>query len=181
MKLNKNEKSVLIALLESPRISAKELAKKLGITTQAVGKIKHNLYVKGIINKYETILDYKKLGIECFAFTLVKIMPKAFRRYKKEINEIFSHQNIISLINIPQTSITNIILFGFRDVSEYDHFFKLLQSRLPGLVEIKDSYVFSYDSFIKNSASDLFIKTIREFGEKDVSTPKPPVIKQREK
>ena len=178
MKLTKNDKTVLEMLVENPRIPNKEVSKKLNITTQAVGKIKKSLTNKQIINKFETILDYQKIGIKCFAFTLVKIMPKAFRSYKKEVKEIFSHPNIISLVNIPQTSITNIILFGFRDVTEYDNFFKLLQSRLPGLVEIKESYVFSHDSFIKNSASKLFIKTIREFGEKGIVHPKPPEIEQ---
>lgn len=181
MKLTKNEKTILVSILENSLISNKELSKKLNITTQAVGKIKKNLHSKGILDKYETILDYKSIGIECFALTQVKIMPRAFRSYKKEIKEIFSHPNIIALINIPQTSITHIILFGFRDVAEYDMFFKLLQSRLPGLVEIKESHVFSYDSFIKMSASDLFIKTVKEFGEKNIIHPRPPMIGPKNK
>ena len=106
-------------------------------------------------------------------------MPKAFRSYKKTVNEIFKHPNIILLINVPQTNITNIMLFGFRDIAEYDNFFNLLQSRLPGLVEIKESYVFSSESFIKNSASELFIKMIDEFGEKNIQKPKPPYIEQK--
>ena len=108
---------------------------------------------------------------------LAKIMPKAFRSFRKTVDEIFSHPNLITLINVPQTNITNIMLFGFRDISEYDNFFKLLQSRLPGLVEIKESYVFSNESFIKFSSAELFKKTIEEFGEKYIAKPKPPVVK----
>lgn len=178
MKLTKNEKTILELIVINPRISNRELSEKLHITTQAVGKVKKHLYNKGIINRYEAILDYDRIGIECFALTLVKIMPRAFRSYKKTVKEIFSHPNIISLINVPQTNITNIILFGFRNITEYDHFFNLLQSRLPGLVEIKESYVFSNESFIKNSASKLFIETLHEFGEKDIHTPKPPMVEQ---
>ena len=178
MKLTNNEKILLVDMVLNPRVSNKELSEKLKITPQAVGKIKENLRKKEVIKRFDTILDYDKIGIKCFVLTLVKIMPKVFRSYKKEIKEVFSHPNIITLINIPQTSITNIILFGFRDVTEYDNYFNLLQSRLPGLVEIKESFVFSNESFVKNSASELFIEMVKEFGEKDIIHPKPPKIEQ---
>lgn len=179
MKLTKNEKVLLQEIILNPKISNLSLAEKLGITTQGIGKIKKSLESKGIIDRYETILNYDKLGIKCFALTLVKIMPKAFRSYKGDLDEIFSHPNIIAQINIPQTNITNIVLFGFRDVTEYSNFFRLLQSRLPGIIEIKESFVFSSESFIKNSASDLFIKIIGEMGEENIPKPKPPKISQK--
>ncbi len=178
MKLNNNEKNVLELMVNSPKISNSELSSRLNITTQAVGKLRKNLSSKGMIKRYETILDYDKIGIKFFVFALVKIMPKAFRKYTEEIKKIFSDPHIIILINVPQTSITNIILFGFRDVNEYDSYFNFLQSKLPGLIEIKESYVFSDESFVKNSADDLFIKMIREFGQSQVKSPAPPMIRQ---
>ncbi|MBW2965918.1 Lrp/AsnC family transcriptional regulator [Candidatus Woesearchaeota archaeon] len=181
MKLTINEKELLNELISNPKISNKELSKKLGITVQGVGKIRKSLANKGLINRYETILDYDKIGVKCFALTLVKIMPKAFRTYKKNIDDFFSHPNIILLINVPQTAITNIVLFGFRDVSEYSNFFRLMQSRLPGIMEIKESYVFSSDSFIKNSSSDLFLKVIEELGKEMIPRPKPPVLEKDKK
>ncbi|MBW2982148.1 Lrp/AsnC family transcriptional regulator [Candidatus Woesearchaeota archaeon] len=179
MKLTNNEKIILNELITNPKTTNKELAEKLKISVQGVGKIRKSINNKGLINKFETVLDYEKLGIKCFALTLVKIMPKAFRKHKKEINEIFSHPNVILLISVPQTYITHIVLFGFRDVSEYSNFFRLLQSRLPGLIEIKESYVFSNDSFIKNSSAELFIKVIEELGQKVISKPKPPIVEQK--
>jgi DNA-binding Lrp family transcriptional regulator len=178
MKLNINEKKILESEVISPKISNIELSRQLRITTQGVGKIRKNLERKGIIDRYETVLDYEKIGINFFVFALVKIMPKVFRKYNEEIKRIFSDPHIILLVNVPQTSITNIILFGFRDVNEYDRYFKFLQSKLPGLIEIKDSYVFSNESFEKNSASGLFIKMIKEYGQKSVETPAPPMIEQ---
>jgi DNA-binding Lrp family transcriptional regulator len=158
MKLTINEKKIIIAILEEPDVSNKILAQKLGISTQAVGKIKTNLKNKKLIDRHEIILDYNTTGINCFVLTLVKIMPIAFKKYKKEIKEIFSNPNIVTLINIPQTRITNIILFGFRNVNEYSDYFRLVQSKLPGFIEIKESYVFSNDSILKNSSTDLFRK-----------------------
>ncbi len=178
MKLTKNEKTFLETLIKNPSASNVEIAEKLNITTQGVGKLRKNIDRKGIISRFETILDYEKMDIKFFALTLVKIMPKAFRKYKKEIEDVLSHPNIIALIKVPQTKITNIILFGFRNVTEYDTFFMTLQSKLPGLIEIKESYVFSNESFIKNSPAELFINVIREHGEEKISKPRPPEIEQ---
>ena len=74
MKLTKNENNLLELIIKNPKISNKEIAKKLNITSQAIGKIKKNLNNKGLIDGYETILNYKKVDITCFAFTLVKII-----------------------------------------------------------------------------------------------------------
>ena len=179
MKLNKNEKKILEEILSNPRVSNKELSNSLGISTQAVGKIKKGLNSKGVIKGYETLLDYDKMGITCFVLTLVKIMPKAFRSYGKDIKEILAHPNIITSISIPQTFITNIILFGFRDVDEYSNFFRIMQSKLPGLLEIKESYVFSSECILKNSASDLFVNMIKQFGVEHFAKAKPPVVQQK--
>jgi DNA-binding Lrp family transcriptional regulator len=177
MKLTKNEKILLEMILKNPKISNKEISEELNITVQGVGKIRKNLKNKGLINRYETILSYSKIGIKCFALTLVKIMPKTFRKHRKELDEILSHPNIILLVNVPQTNITNIILFGFRDVSEYSMFFNSMQSKLPGFIEVKESYVFSSESFTKNSAKDLFIKMVQEFGKENLPMPKLDTIK----
>ena len=100
MKVTMHEKELLNEIIMKPKITNKELSGKLGITVQGIGKIRKSLANKGVINRYETILDYDKMGIKCFALTLVKIMPKAFRKYKKNIDDFFSHPNIILLINV---------------------------------------------------------------------------------
>ena len=173
MKLNNNEKRVLSELLVNPKITNKALAKKMKLTAQGIGKIRSGLKNKGVINNYELVLNYEKIGLRCFAFTLVKIMPKAFREYKKKIQEMLSHPNILMSIRLSQTNVTHLVLFGFRDVSEHSRYFELLQSDLPGLVEIKESFVFSNESFIKNSSAALFLKLIREFGDKRTETVEP--------
>jgi len=53
-----------------------------------------------------------------------------------------------------------------------------LQEKLAGLMEVKESYVFSNNSYIKNSSRDLFFKILTEMGtEKVMPTPLKPKIK----
>jgi len=181
MKLTKNEERTLGLILLKPNIKNQEIADKLSLTSQAIGKIKQNLRKKGILKGYEAILDYEKMGIKLFALSLVKIMPKAFRKYEKEeINKMLQPSNVITLFTIPQTNITHIILYAFRDIAEYDNYFRILQSKLAGLIEIKETYVFSNESFIKNSSVDLFFKILSESGkEKEMPAPLKPKIKEK--
>ncbi len=181
MKLTKNEEKTLEHILNKPNIKNQEIADNLGLTSQAIGKIRSNLRKKGILKGYEVVLDYEKMGIRLFALSLVKIMPQAFKKYpKEEISRMIRPPNVIALFTVPQTTITHIMLYAFRNIAEYDNYFSTLQYKLAGLIEIKGSYVFSNKSFIKNSSRDLFLKILYEMGgEKIMPTPLKPRIKEK--
>ena len=108
-------------------------------------------------------------------------MPKAFQKYKKEeIDKMIKPPNVIALFTIPHTTVTHILHYAFRGITEYDNYFRTLKEKLAGLMEIKESYVFSNESFIKNSPKDLFSKILYEMrGEKIMPTPLKPKIKEK--
>lgn len=96
MKIKKNEKFVLKFLLEDPAIGNSQIAKKLGITSQAVGKIRKQLSAKGYIKRQEVILDYEKLGIRLHAIALIRILPKALKAFKqKELDRILHSLKVL--------------------------------------------------------------------------------------
>ncbi len=72
MKLTENEQFALRLLVEDPLITNKDIAKKLKITSQGVGKIRKQLYKKGIIKSHELRLDYEKLGVNILAIAMIK-------------------------------------------------------------------------------------------------------------
>ena len=59
-------------LLENSRISDREIASKINISSQAVGKIRRKLE-STIIDSYSLDLDYYKLGIRIFAIAVAKL------------------------------------------------------------------------------------------------------------
>lgn len=165
MKLNPNEKFTLKLLLENPSVTNAEIAKKMGLTPQAVGKIKKQLNTKGLVKKQELVLDYERFGINIFSITLIKIMPKAFKKFgAKGLDKLLQPVNAIHSFVIPQTNVTHAIIYAFRSIQEYENYFKTLQTKLGDLVEIKESYVVSPRSLIKSSSAELFLKLLEDYG-----------------
>jgi len=62
MWLTKNEKKVLKLLLDNAKLSDTYIAKKLNISSQAIGRIRKKLEEE-IINGYILDLDYSKINI----------------------------------------------------------------------------------------------------------------------
>jgi len=180
MKLNKNEKFTLTLMLKNPNISNTEIANELKITTQAVGKIKKQLISKGFIKEKELVLDYDKLGIKIFTIALIKIMPKAFNKFKaKELDNLLQPVNVINSYAIPQTNVTHIIIYAFRNIEEYENYFKTLQTKLGDLMEIRETYVVSPKSILKSSSKELFLKILEEYG-KEKEMPEPEITELAE-
>jgi len=62
MWLTKNEKKVLILLIDNAKLSDTSIANQLNISSQAIGKIRRKLEEE-IIEKYTIELNLKKLGL----------------------------------------------------------------------------------------------------------------------
>ncbi len=168
VKLTHNEKKSLKILIENGRASDTKIAKQLRITKQAVGKIRKKLENSGIIKGYSTVLDYGKLGVNTFAVTVFKFTLKSW----EELGEFGIEQkvaelpHVIDVYRIPQGSATHIALCGFRDLQELDGYFHTLKTvpQYNQYMEIKDIFIFSQHSLIKNSPVQLFHKIIDEMG-----------------
>jgi DNA-binding Lrp family transcriptional regulator len=60
MKLTNNEKQLLKMLIDNADTTNRQIADKLNITTQGVGKLKKNLESKGLLKKKHFQLNYDK-------------------------------------------------------------------------------------------------------------------------
>jgi len=70
MDLDKTDVKILKTLLENPRLSNRQIAKKVNVSVGTViSKIK-KMETEGIINGYSTTLDYENLGYELTNFLL---------------------------------------------------------------------------------------------------------------
>jgi len=173
MKLTKNEKLTLKFLIKNGRISDADIARKLKITTQAVGKIRRKLEKLGIVKNYSTIVDYGKLGINTFALAILKLTMKCW----EELGEfgidkkVLNSPHLIHVYRIPEGSATHIGLYAFRDLEEMDKYFHIMQtsSAYNQYIEIQKIYIFSNHSLIKESATQLFYKALDEMGREKIN------------
>jgi len=148
--------------LKNPKASNSEISKGLDITSQAVGKIRKQLVAKGIIKDQELILDYEKLGVGVHTIALIKVLPDAYTKFKgKELDEVLQPVNAVRSYAIPETDVTHIIIYAFKNISEYDYYFRELLNKFGKYVEIKHSFVISSRSIIKSSSRSLFLEVLK--------------------
>ena len=83
-KLTKNEETVLRKIIEQAKIPDLEIAKKMGLSQQAIFKIRHKLEQVGIIKGYMPIIDFKKIGIKTLVVLGIKLTPQIWEKYSDE-------------------------------------------------------------------------------------------------
>ncbi|MCX6695535.1 MAG: Lrp/AsnC family transcriptional regulator [Candidatus Altiarchaeota archaeon] len=175
MKLTRNEKRALKFLIENGRVSDAEMARKLRITSQAVGKIRRKLEEDGVIKGYSTQVDYKKLGINVFALAMFRIRPESWRTLTEaDIRERVKGPHIVTFYRLPEGDVTHILVYGFRDLNDLDSYFHVLQTERGHISELRRLYVFSADSIVKENPKELVMKVIEEMGNEKPARPLPP-------
>jgi|GEM_PF-395949 len=168
LELTKNEKKVLKLLIDNSRISDSDVASKLGISSQAIGKIRRKLE-STVIESYSVNLNYAKLGINIFAIAIAKITREGLDKGQLEIEqELLNNPHVINVYRIPKLSSTHVIMYGFKDMNDLDTFFysPKMRQQLHNYLETQELFTFSHNSLIKKSPSQLFHKVIDELGVK---------------
>ncbi len=160
MKLRSNEKKTLTFLLEDGRITDTAIAKKLGITKQAVGRIRKKLEKAGVIKKYTAQLDYERLGIHTFAVVLASLTDKWLEMGELEATErLIDNPNIIRVFRISRGEITHTLVYAFRNLAELEIYFQ--KPRKNGLI-IKQMHICSHLGMSKDENKELFEKVLSE-------------------
>lgn len=166
-RLTKNDQEVLKSIIQQAKIPDTDIAKKMGISPQAVFKIRHKLEELGIIKGYTPILDLKKLGINVMALLVIKLLPEVWDNYSDaEIAErIKQIPYIVDAYRVPESNVTHILLMGFRDLEQMDRHLAKMQTRFAREVDIQHVYPFSTDKIITQSPIGLLYEVLdkREF------------------
>ena len=87
-KLTENDKDVLRKIIDHSRIPDSKIADDIGISPQAVFKIRAKLEQLGIIKGYTPIIDFKKIGIRILAFLVIRLKPEVWSKYSDELVSI---------------------------------------------------------------------------------------------
>jgi len=174
-KLSDNEKKTLKLLIRNGRMSNTEIARKIGITPQAVGKIQGKLEKEGVIKGYSTIIDYEKVGLEVFAIAFFRFKSGSWTRLERDdIRERLSGPHIIRVYLLSEGDFTHMVFYGFRSIRELDNYFHTLQTERGHISELKRLFILSTSSILKNSPNDLLDKALDEYGIERLARPETP-------
>ncbi len=141
MEIDQRDKNILSVLLDDSRMSYRQIAKKLGVSTATVMNRVKGLE-KEIIKKYTAILDYEKLGYDVEVMVEVRISKGKLLQVEKEIA---NHPNVFAVYDITG-DFDAAILARFQSRRKMDAFLKKIQT---------------YD-FVERTNTKLILRTIKE-------------------
>ncbi|MCH8914997.1 MAG: Lrp/AsnC family transcriptional regulator [Thaumarchaeota archaeon] len=120
MKMDQTDEKILKNLMVDARLSARQLALKLGMSTVTILSRIKKLEKEKIIRGYTTIVDHEKLGYALTA--IIEIIAKNDKIEDIE-NEISKFENVCGVYDITGSTDT-IIIAKFKGRSELSKFVK---------------------------------------------------------
>jgi DNA-binding Lrp family transcriptional regulator len=150
---DKLPEKLLLELLSNSKRSDRELAKLLKVSQPTITRTRHKLEKSGMVQEYTITPDFKKMGFELLAVTLLKMKPET--RLPELTNKVKTYcerfPNAIFVGRGEGFGMNSVILSFHRDFTDYTS--KWNQMR----IDWKD-YILDIQSFIVSMETGV-IKT----------------------
>jgi DNA-binding Lrp family transcriptional regulator len=161
-RLTKNDQEVLKSIIQHAKIPDTDIAKKMGLSPQAVFKIRHKLEASGIIKGYQPILDLKKLGIDVMVILVIKLTPEVWEEHSdvKISERIQQIPYVINAYRVLESKASHVLIMGFRDLAQMDKYLAKMQTTFSREIEIKNIYPFAPEKVITQSPVGLLYEIL---------------------
>ncbi|KAG2472569.1 MAG: hypothetical protein NPMRTH4_1920008 [Nitrosopumilales archaeon] len=140
--MDENDKKILRNLLFDARLSARQLALKLGMSTVTILSRIKKLENQKIIKSYTAILDHEKLGYDLTA--IIEIIAKKDKIIEVE-ERLSKIENVCAVYDVTGSTDT-LLVAKFKERSELSKFVKNL-STIPN---------------VENTITHLVLNTVKE-------------------
>lgn len=122
MALDETDVKVLRQVLQNARLSARQIARKAGVSVgTAISKLK-KLEQAGMIDGYSAVLNHEKLGYELTVITEITVSKGKLLEMEQQIAKI---PNVCAVYDV--TGLTDaMVIAKFRNRRELSHFTKSL-------------------------------------------------------
>ena len=141
MEIDALDKNILSVLLDDSRLSYRQIAKKVGVSTATIMNRVKDLE-KNVIKKYTAVLDYEKLGYDVEVVIEIRISKGKMIDVEKEVA---NNPNVFGVYDVTG-DFDAIILARFPSRRKMDAFIKKLQT---------------FD-FVERTSTRIILNTIRE-------------------
>ncbi|MGV8086870.1 MAG: hypothetical protein ACP5N1_04525 [Candidatus Woesearchaeota archaeon] len=161
-KLTKNDKEVLRKIIDHSRILDSKIAVDIGISPQAVFKIRNKLEQLGIIKGYTPIIDFKKIGINVLIVLIIRVKSDVWNKYPDyAVSErIAKIPYVIAAYRVANAQASHILVIGFRNNEQKEQYLNFMQTANASDVEIREVYTFSVDQIITQNPIGLLNEII---------------------
>jgi len=149
-KLTANDRKVLKKLIEHAKIPDSKIADEMGISAQAVFKIRLKLEKLGIIKSYSPVIDFSKIGINVLVLIIINFKSIVWEKHSDDFitDQISKIPHIISAYRVANNNASHIFLMGFRDIAQKEHYLTQIQTKYANEMNIKEAYTFSTEKII---------------------------------
>lgn len=137
--LDSIDRKLLAALQENGRLTATELADRVGLTTSPCLRRLRLLEEAGIIRGYTALLDQTKLGLPVSVFVSIKLerqQDDALQRFEAAIRRCPEVLECY-LMTGPRDYLLRVVA---RDLADYERFVKDTLTRIDGIANIESSF-----------------------------------------
>jgi len=140
--MDENDKKIIRNLLVDARLSARQLALKLGMSTVTILSRIKKLEKQKIIKSYTALLDHEKLGYDLTAIIEIIAKKDKIIEVEERLSEI---ENVCAVYDVTGSTDT-LLIAKFKGRSELSKFVKNLSS-IPN---------------VENTITHLVLNTIKE-------------------
>jgi len=156
-KLTENDKIVLKKILDTKKMPDTDIAKSMGLSPQAIFKIRSKLEECGIIQGYRPIIDFKKIGISVMMILIIRLTSKIWQNFSDQqiSDRIAQTPNVIEAYRVADEQASHVLIIGFRDTNQKEQYIAQIQTKFSEEIQIKEIYTFSVDKIISQSPLGL--------------------------
>jgi DNA-binding Lrp family transcriptional regulator len=153
MSSSKNlDHGILSGLIKNARTSDRQLARELGVSQPTITRRRARLEKEGFLN-YDTVPNFRKLGVELMAFTLLVWKRKVHEHDhdREDCNRrlqafITTQPNIVFASSGQGLGMTRIIITVHKNYSDYVKFLSVIDEQWGTCLEQDASFIVSFKS-----------------------------------
>ncbi len=138
--IDQTDKSILSILQKDGKITFKEIASKLNLTTTPVFERIKRLEREGYIKSYKAILDRKKIGLDLLIFCNISLKEHQasylmqFEKDIKEFPEVIACYHIAGMFDY-------LIKISVENMDIYQHFIANKLANIKNIARVQSSFV----------------------------------------
>lgn len=142
VKLDQTDKAILNTIQENSRITIKEMAKQLNLSTTPIFERLKRLEKEAVIQKYVAIVDAKKIGKKLKVFVSISIVDHSKEAIEKFVKQINTYPEVIECHHITGDSdfLLKVIV---EDIEAYNTFITDKLSVVPNIGNVTSSFALS--------------------------------------
>lgn len=140
MQLDQIDIKILEILQDNGRITNVKLAERVGISPPSMLERVRKLEVSGVIDKYVTILDRRKIGYGLMAIIIVSLSLHQVSSLEKVVEELAALKEVQECYQLTG-DVDFLLKVAVKDMDSYTEFVNYKLSGIPGIQNIKTSFV----------------------------------------